>query len=226
MKKMVQMNDATEHRQWFGRAFHASLLGLLMMSISACHPSTPDSKSEIGLSAAAAVDKTPNPSAEDTETIGISEFLAAFKEHQRPQTCEISSDFTKAVDPSLRHFHRVAVIMEDGSTAQIKLQDFGAWAIWKNAAGNYEMLSTIVNNIGVLMHLHTLSPQFQSLGNFEVARRTYIMGEDCVKRGSFAAGDNYAYTVVTDKKGQRIDSLNGLVIVAASGNYKVMDEIR
>lgn len=162
------------------------------------------------------------------ELIPIDSFFNCFQMRYKPRHCEVAADFTKSVDPKLRHFQRVAVILSNGQQAEIHLQDFGAFAIWKNAAGNLEMLTTMVTNIGVLMHLHTLGPDLKTLGTFEVARRTYIMGEESVKKGTFQAGegDNYVYTVVTRRKNTLIDSLNGLVVVAQTGNYRVLDEVR
>jgi hypothetical protein len=174
----------------------------------------------------------PNPAPTDTPTdlqltsLTVADFLAKFHYRMRPDDCVIAPDFVKKIDPTLNHFERVEVILADGKRTELRMQSFGAWAIWKNFDGNYEMLTTTIGGGGVLMHLHTLDRRFESLGSIELARRSNIEGDETVKRGSFLEGDNYRYTVVTHRDGARIDSANGHIVILTSGNYKVLDEIR
>ncbi len=187
----------------------------------------PDSVATAAQGAASASDASSDPALDmKMESLPVAEFIAQFHLQKRPETCELAKDFAKKIDPTLRHFERVEVILADGRRTEIRMQQFGAWGIWKNSAGNYEMLTTLVNNVGTLMHLHTLNPRFESLGTFEVARRSYFDGEESVKKGYFEDELNYRYTVASRRDGVRIDSVTGWVVVANTGNYKIMDEVR
>lgn len=226
-------------RRWHSDGKMGLICGFLLVCLFGCKGEPvkqPDAASAIGNvkpeqplapPATPVQESAPDPLPDlKLESLTIADFLGQFKFAKKPKECVIATDFAKKVDPTLHHFERVEVILPDTRRQEIKLQNFGAWAIWKNEDRNYEMLTTMVNNIGVLMHIHTLSPRFELLGSFEVARRSYIQGDESIKQGHFEPGDNYMYTVVTTRKGEMIDSLNGLVVIAASGNYKVMDEVR
>ncbi len=184
-------------------------------------PPTPQAPSPVGTAV------TPGTDSDDMKltTLSLADFQAKFYMHAKPIQCEIPDNFYKEVDPKLTHFERVEIDLGNGKRSEIAMQNFGAWAMWKNSIGNYEMLTTMVNDIGYLMHLSTYSPEFKPLGSFEVARRSNFKGQESIKRGQFSEGDNYSYTVVIKQDGKQIQNLSGLVIVAPSGNYKVMNEV-
>jgi hypothetical protein len=158
------------------------------------------------------------------ETLSEKEFLGKFRFREKPLDYFIGTDFYEKIDPSLYHFQRVEVVLADGTKTEVRMQYFGAWAIWKNTAGNWEMLTTMTNDHGIMMHFHTLNPRFESLGSFEIARRTQDGEAVTIRRGKFTNDDTYEYTVATRDRGVLQDTVNGLMVVVNSGNYKVLSE--
>jgi hypothetical protein len=104
------------------------------------------------------------------------------------------------------------------------MQYFGAWAIWKNVSNNWEMLTTMTNDHGTLMHFHTLNPRFESLGSFEIARRTEDDYAVTIRRGQFTNDETYEYTVATRNREVLSDSVHGMTVVTPSGKYKTFPE--
>lgn len=158
------------------------------------------------------------------ETMSEKDFLSKFRYRAKPLDYFIGTDFEGEIDPQLYHFQRVEVALPDGAKTEIRMQYFGAWAIWKNAEGNWEMLTTMTNQQGIIMHFHTLDPQFVSLGNFEIARRTVDGEAVTIRRGKFKNDDTYEYTVATRNRGVLSDTVNGLMVVTASGKHKLISE--
>ena len=123
------------------------------------------------------------------------------------------------------HFERVEVELAD-TTTEIRMQNFGAWAIWRNIDLNYEMITSMITNNGVMMHFHTLSPKLKSINSFEVARRINVDGTETYKVGEFTNDESYHYTFYTTVQGQGTDSMKGGMIIPASGNYMMLGESR
>jgi hypothetical protein len=160
------------------------------------------------------------------ESLKESEFLAKFRFRRRPDEFAIGRDFLDHVDPKLYHFQRVEVILADGKRTEVRLQNFGAWAISKNVDGNWEMVTTMTAPEGTLMHFTTLRPDFTTIGSFEIARRYHTMGAETVKRGKFTNELSYQYVYFEVENGHTRDSVNGLMVVGADGNYKTVNESR
>lgn len=158
------------------------------------------------------------------ERLTESEFLSKFRFRAKPKDYYIGTDFMDKIDPTLYHFQRVEVVGADGKATEIRMQWFGAWAIWKNIEDNWEMLTTMTSDAGVIMHLHTLKPNFESIGSFEIARRTVDGEAVTIRRGKFTNDDTYEYTVATRNRGVLADSVNGLMVILPSGNYKYLSE--
>lgn len=158
------------------------------------------------------------------ESLSQADFLARFRFRAMPKDYFIGTDFEQMIDSTLHHFERVEVVLPSGGRTEIRMQYFGAWAIWKNEVGNWEMLTTMTTASGTLMHFHTLDPSFVSLGSFEIARRTTTDMALTIRRGRFITDDTYEYTVATRSMGVLSDSIQGRMIVMPSGNYKVLAE--
>ena len=158
------------------------------------------------------------------ERLTEEEFLSKFRFRAKPKDYYLGTDFFDKVDPSLYHFQRVEVVGADGKATEIRMQWFGAWAIWKNVEDNWEMLTTMTNDAGVMMHFHTLKPNFESIGSFEIARRTVDGEAVTIRKGKFTNDDTYEYTVATRNRGVLSDSVNGLMVILPSGNYKYLSE--
>ncbi len=162
----------------------------------------------------------------ELETLSEKDFLAKFRYRAKPLDYFIGTDFVNKIDPQLYHFQRVEVQVDGNVKTEIRMQFFGAWAIWKNVEGNWEMLTTMTNDNGTMMHFHTLNPKFESLGTFEIARRTHDGKAVTIRRGKFTNDDTYEYTVATREGQTLIDSVNGLMAVIPSGIYKQLSETR
>ena len=124
------------------------------------------------------------------ETLDLESFLGKFKYRQKPNSYTIGTDFEGKVDPLLYHFQRVEVELPD-TTTEIRMQNFGAWAIWKNRELNWEMITSMITDKGVMMHFHTLSPKLRTLNSFEIARRIKVDGTETYKRGKFVNDETY-----------------------------------
>ena len=162
----------------------------------------------------------------ELETLSEKEFLAKFRYRAKPVEYFIGTDFVDKIDPQLYHFQRVEVQVDGNVKTEIRMQFFGAWAVCKNVEGNWEMLTTMTNDNGTMMHFHTLNPQFESLGTFEIARRTNDGKAVTIRRGKFTNDDTYQYTVATREGQTLIDSVSGLMAVIPSGIYKQLSETR
>lgn len=156
------------------------------------------------------------------QKIRLEEFLGHFKYDSRPSKFEITRDFEKVIDPTLYHFERVEVELPKGGSTEIRMQNFGAYGIWKNAEGNFEMITTIINGKGTIMHFHTLDADLKNINSFELARNITNDATQTIKKGYFNNADTYHYTYHTIVAGQMGDSIQGGMIVPASGNYMTL----
>ncbi len=172
------------------------------------------------------VEKGQEPVEMALETLSEKDFLAKFRYRAKPVDYFIGTDFVDKIDPQLYHFQRVEVHVDAKVKTEIRMQFFGAWAIWKNVDGNWEMLTTMTNPNGTMMHFHTLNPKFESLGSFEIARRMTDGKAVTIRRGKFTNEDTYEYTVATREGNTLVDSVNGLMAVIPSGTYKQLSETR
>ena len=159
------------------------------------------------------------------EHLDLKSFLGKFKYRNKPVNYSIGTDFETKVDPGLYHFERVDVKVAD-TTSEIRMQNFGAWAIWRNVDLNYEMITSMVTENGVMMHFHTLSPKLKSINSFEVARRITVDATETYKVGKFSTDESYQYTFYTTVHGEGTDSIKGGMIIPASGNYMMLGESR
>ena len=172
------------------------------------------------------VAKGQEPVEMELETLSEKDFLAKFRYRAKPVDYFIGTDFVDKIDPQLYHFQRVEVQVDTKVKTEIRMQFFGAWAIWKNVDGNWEMLTTMTNPNGTMMHFHTLNPKFESQGSFEIACRMTDGKAVTIRRGKFTNEDTYEYTVATREGQTLIDSVNGLMAVIPSGTYKQLSETR
>ncbi|MEM7036240.1 MAG: hypothetical protein AAF570_04605 [Bacteroidota bacterium] len=160
------------------------------------------------------------------DTITTDEFKAAFKYDTPPKEFRIEPDFREKLLPELPHFKYLALQLDPNMAIPFKMEDFYAYSLRENSAGNWEIVSIRANDTGAFMYISILHPNFSLINSIEVARATEHNGTRIHKHGNFTNDQTYQYFYTLHNNNILQDSLSGKQIIPPTGNVKFLNEQR